>query len=136
GLMGRPPEPGQHGLFCHAEHKADASEINTDEKHFEGHHDLFFRGAEIEKDCLACLRKVGRTRMATKDTSLAALREIGGDSAHVALLLSSIMRTLGIGAWLAPLFGFPHRSILRGVRCGNLTLSGGLAFCYFQSTNG
>ena len=87
--------------------------IHTDQEHLEGHHDLLFRGTEIEKDRRACLRKARRTRVATKDASLAALREIGGNSAHVALLHSSIMRTLGIGARLPPIFGFSHGSILR-----------------------
>src|SRR5262249_60889005 len=104
---------GQHGLFCDAEHKADAGQINTDQEHFEGHHDLVFRGAEIEKDRLASLSKVRRTRVAAKDAALPALGEIRRDSAHVTLLQSSIMSALGIGAWLTPIFGFPHRPILR-----------------------
>jgi hypothetical protein len=56
---------------------------------------------------------VRRTRVATKDAALAALGEIRSDSAHGALLHSSIMRPLGIGARWPPIFGFPHRSILR-----------------------
>jgi hypothetical protein len=56
-------------------------------------------------------------RVATKDASLAALREIRRDRTHVALLQSSIMSTLmstlGMRARLTPIFGCPHRSILR-----------------------
>ena len=88
-------------------------QINPDQEHFEGHHDLFFRGAQIEKDCVACLSKVRRTCAAPQDASLATVREIRGDSAHIPLLHSSIMRTRGIGARLPPIFGFPHGSILR-----------------------
>src|SRR5262249_33614481 len=75
GLLGRTPEPSQHSLFRHAEHKANACEINTDQEHLEGHHDLFFRGAQIEKDCLTGLGKVRLTRTAAEDASLTALRD-------------------------------------------------------------
>ena len=108
GLMGCPPEPCQHGLFGDPEHKADAGQINTDQEHFEGHHDLVFRGAEIEKDRLARLRKWRLTSVTAKDTAFTALREVGCDSTHVPLLHSSIMRARGIGARLPPIFGFPH----------------------------
>jgi hypothetical protein len=66
-------------------------------------------------DRIAGLSKERLTWVTTQDPSLAALRERGGDSAHVALLYSSIMRTRGIGARVAPIFGLPHRSILRCV---------------------
>src|SRR5215204_4326071 len=94
--------PCQHRLFRHPEHKADPCQINPDQEHLESHHDLLFRGAEIKKDRLAGLSKGRLTCVTTKDPSLAALRAIGGDSAHVALLHSSIMSTLGIGARVAP----------------------------------
>src|SRR5262245_39696337 len=113
GLVSRTPELCQHGRFRHAEHKADACQINTDQAHLESHHNLCFRCAEIKKDCVACLSKVCRTHVAVKDASLATVGEIRGHSTHVALLHSSIMRALGIGARLAPIFGVPQRSILR-----------------------
>ena len=83
GLVGRTPEPGQDGLFGDPEHKADPRQINTDQEHLEGHHDLLFRGAEVEKDRLARLRKLRLTGVTAKDTSLAALGEIRRDSTHV-----------------------------------------------------
>ena len=113
GWVGRTLEPRQHRLFRHAEHTADARQINPDQEHREGHHDLLVRRAEIEKDCLAGLRKVRRTRVAAKEASLATLGEIRGDSTHVALLHASIMSALGMRARLAPIFGFPHRASLR-----------------------
>jgi len=56
-----------------SKHQAHACQINLDQKHLEGHYHFFFQGTEIEKDRLACLRKVRRTRMAAKDTLLAAM---------------------------------------------------------------
>jgi hypothetical protein len=56
---------------------------------------------------------VRRTRAAAEDASLPALREIRGNSAHVPTRHWAIMNALGIGAWLAPVFGGSHRSILR-----------------------
>src|SRR5204863_1590614 len=100
GLIGCTPEPCQHGLFGDPEHKADACQINTDQEHFEGHHALVFRGAEIDKDRVARLRKGRLTGVTAKNTSFAALREVCGDSTHVPLLHASIMSALGIGAWL------------------------------------
>jgi hypothetical protein len=76
---------------------------------------MLFRGVESDKDRLACLRKARRTRVATQEASLATLREIRGDCAHVVLRQSSIMRACEIGARLPPIFGCPHRSILREV---------------------
>jgi hypothetical protein len=61
------------------------------------------------------LRKGRLTGVTAQEASLATLGAIGGDRAHVALLPSVIMNALEIGARLAPIFGFPHRSILRGV---------------------
>ena len=113
GWVSCTPEPCQHGLFRHAKHKADACQTNPDQKHLESHHNLFFRHAEITQDRLACLSKVCRTRVAAQDASLAAVGEIGSKSTHVNPVASPIMRARGIGARLAPIFGFPQRSILR-----------------------
>src|SRR5262249_49171061 len=99
--------------FGDSEHKADPSQIYPDQEHLEGHHDFVFRRAEVKKDRLAGLSKVRLTGVTAKDTSFAALGEIRGNGTHVTLLHASIMSTLGIGARLAPIFGFPHRSILR-----------------------
>src|SRR5262245_23569261 len=90
-------------------------QVNLDQEHLEGHHDLLCRDAQIAKDRRTCLSKVRRTRAAAKDASLAAWGEIGSTSTHLALLPASIMRTRGSGTQLAPIFGLPHRSILRGV---------------------
>jgi hypothetical protein len=85
---------------------------------------------------VSALSTVRCTRLATKETSITALREIRRESAHVALLHSSLMRTWGMAAQLTPIFGCPHRSIPRGVRCGHLTLSGGLALAIFKVLTG
>ena len=105
-LIGRTLEPGQPGLFCDAEHKADAGQINPDQEHFEGHHDLLFRGAEIEKDRLAGFSKVCCTRVTAKDASLPALGEIRSDSAHVTLCSCLIMSALRIGNGCPQSLGF------------------------------
>ena len=88
----------------HTEYKADAGEINPDQEHLESHQDIL-RDPQVEKDGLASYRKGRLTGVTAKDPALAALREIRSDSAHVALLHSSIMGARGIGAWLAPVFG-------------------------------
>src|SRR5882724_3364390 len=115
GLVRRASQPRQHGLFGDPEPKADPRQINPDQEHLEGHHDFFFRGTEVEKDGLACLRKGRRACVATKEASLAALGEVRCDSTDVAKLHTSRMNARGIGARLAPIFGFPPRAILRGV---------------------
>ena len=115
GLVRRASQPRQHGLFGDPEHTADPRQITPDQEHLEGHHDFFFRGTEVEKDGLACLRKGRRACVATQDASLAALGEGRCESTDVAKLHASIMNARGIGARLAPIFGLPHRSILRGV---------------------
>ena len=113
GLLGGPLAPDQHGLFRDPEHKADPGQIHTDQKHLEGHHDVVFCSAKVEKDRLAGLRQAGLTRVAAHDAALAAVGEIRGDSAHVPTLHSALMSTLGIRARWAPVSGCPHRSILR-----------------------
>src|SRR5262247_1803609 len=112
-MVRRTPEPAQHRFFRDPEHKADACQIHADQEHLESHHDFVFRRTEVEKDRLACLREGCLTGVTAKDTALAALGEVRRNSTYVALLHSSIMKALRIGTRLAPIFGFPHRSILR-----------------------
>src|SRR5437667_9270363 len=113
GLLSRTSEPGQHSLFRDPEHKADPGQINPDQEHLESHHDFVFRSAKVEKDCLSRLRKLRRTGVTAKETSLAALGEIRRDRTHVPTRRSAIMSTRGMGARLTPVFGCSHGSILR-----------------------
>src|SRR5215470_3059515 len=68
GLLRRTLEPGQHGLFGHAEHKADAGQINADQEHLEGHHDLLFREVRRSKKTVSrvsakCVAHVWQRKM-------------------------------------------------------------------------
>ena len=86
GLMGRTAAPGQYGLFRHTEHKADARQVNTDQEHLEGHHDLLFRGPQIKENRIACLREALLALGASQDTAFPTVRHIRGDCADVALM--------------------------------------------------
>ena len=113
GWRCRTLEPSPHGLFGHAEPQAAAGPLNTDQEPLADHPHRLCRGTQIAKDRRACLSKVRRARVATQEAAFAAWGERRSDSAHVALLQASIIGTCGIGARLAPIFGFPPRSILR-----------------------
>src|SRR4249920_1210082 len=104
--MGGTPAPGQHGLCGDPEPNADAGPSHTDQEHFAGHHALVFRGAAIDKDRRARLRPWRLTRGTAPETACAALREVCGDSTHVPLRHSSLMRARGMGERWPPIFGF------------------------------
>jgi hypothetical protein len=64
-------------------HARDACQTHTDLRPLEGHHDLLFRSAVVEKDEYVGLRKVRRTHFALNDLLRAAMSEIRGETAHI-----------------------------------------------------
>lgn len=112
-LLRRTPEPLQHGCFGNPQDKADPRQINFDQKHLQSKHHRFLRRPQIKEDRFPRLRERGAADTAPKDPALPALGQIGRNSANVSPVQQPIMRTVGIGARLAPVLGRFHWPILQ-----------------------
>src|SRR5215475_15496031 len=101
-------QPLQDGFFRHTQDKANIRQADFDQEHLQRHHDLVFRGPQIKKDRVARLGKAVLTFATAEDAPFAALSQIGGDGTYVASVHQPIMRTVRVGARLAPVLGFSH----------------------------
>lgn len=114
-LKGSATQPLEYGFLRDTEHEGDARQIDAHQEHLQGQDDALLWGTQVEEGRIAGFREARPAGLAPKDAARAALREIRGESAHVATLPSALMSALGIGARLAPVFGGSHGSILRVV---------------------